>query len=123
MVRGAGLLLAVLVLGPAIFACSNDSENGASPTATPADSTVVEQGTVANLGPVRVGVVSVTRGSSPTEGGQATLTIMPQSGAPTSQAVVPVGGTVKVEGGALRLLATAKSDGRDAVRLKFEATK
>ena len=79
--------------------------------------TVIEQGTVANFGNVRCGVVSVDEGS-------AVLSLFPAlpDGPPQRNVTMRKGQVELIEGGTLTLLEAVPSSGstRGTVRLRFE---
>jgi hypothetical protein len=109
----AGLVL-VAVLGTA---CGDDDDPGAIATAPARDDggTTVEQGTVANLGPYRIGLVSVDAANH-----SAVVSIFRPDGSTLPNATLTVGTPLRIAGGRLELLET-KDGGvqRDTVRLRF----
>jgi hypothetical protein len=105
------LAIAVLALG----ACGDD--DGPDPTATPDDgATVVQQGTVATLGPYRIGVYSVDADDA-----SALVSITLANGDKISDSTLVVGEAHRLPDGVLELLSTIEgTEGeRDTIRIRF----
>ncbi len=109
------LPLLALALVATASACGDDDDDG-SATATPNDgATVVEQGTVANLGNYRVGVVSVD-----VENRSAFVSILRAEGEKEQETTLVVGTPLELPDGTLELLAAEEGgDERDTIRLRF----
>lgn len=110
----AWMLMPLLVVAAVLSACGGSGQPGAP---TPEDGSIlVEQGTVANLGGYRMGVVRV----SPDDR-TAVIRIWKPDEAPFADATLAVGEPLRIAGGLLYLVEVrAGGGGRDTVRLRFE---
>lgn len=108
------MLVPLLVVATVLSACSGTGQPGA---ATPDDGSIlVEQGTVANLGGYRMGVVRV----SPDDR-TAVIRIWKPDEAPLPDATLTVGEPLRIAGGLLYLVEVREGGGqRDTIRLRFE---
>ena len=115
--RARRLFLYPLALGALSFAvaCGDDDDSDATPT--PDDgATVVEQGTVANLGPYRIGVYRVDADQQ-----SALVSITRVEGEKVGDSTLVIGTPHHLPDGVLELLATTDGDDddRDTIRLRF----
>jgi len=110
---------ALALVAAALVACGDDDGAGKDATPTPNDgANVIEQSTVGNVGPYRIGVGRVDADQH-----SAVISIMSASGEKVRDATLKVGEPLDLADGALELLATTegKGDDRDAIRIRFTA--
>lgn len=116
LARRTACTIVLVAASLALVACGDDSSD-ADETAAADGAIVVEQGTIANVGAYRVGVVSVDADNQ-----SAFVSILRADGEKERDAELVVGTPLELPEGTLDLLeATEGGDQRDTIRVHFTA--